>query len=106
LTQEAFSMANQESKQQEYIHSISKALLQISTRGPPIPKIGSETGVGTAFALAAFCDVSSSSALQKLLSQCGLPFSDIRIAQGLLQFAHLLQDRVRRIHSHHYSASL
>ncbi len=98
-------MAIQESKQ-EYIHTVSEALLQISTSGPPIPNIGSVAGIGTAFALAAFCNVSCSSALQKLLSQCGLPFSDIRIARGLLQFAHLLQDRVRRIHSHHYFASL
>jgi hypothetical protein len=50
------------------------ACLQISTKGPPTPKTGSESGIGTARALAAFCAVSSSPALQKLLSQCGLPY--------------------------------
>jgi hypothetical protein len=49
------------------------AAVQISTSGPPAPNTGSESGTGTAFAFAAFSFVSCSSALQKLLSQCGLP---------------------------------
>jgi hypothetical protein len=61
------------------------AAVQISTSGPA-PNTGSQSGTGTAFAFAAFSFVSCSSALQKLLSQCGLP------CDGLVLF--LTQERM------------
>lgn len=47
--------------------------LHIITNGPSAPNIGSQSGTGTALAFSAFSRVSSLPALQKLLSQCGLP---------------------------------
>lgn len=57
----------------ESVSARRAASLQIFTRGPARPYIGSNSGIGTSLATEAFSSVSCRSALQKLLSQCGLP---------------------------------